>query len=419
MKLPISLYIALRYSKASKQSKFVGLISMFSKAGIALGVMALIIVISVMDGFEAILKDRILGAVPHIVIEPKSLGGNYLSTQTNQKAKKSYKTPKIQTNEQIVQVLPQTQTTAIIQLPNDLQGTLAQGIASDQAIPLGIQNAMVNGQWKDLFETRYGVVIGRYMAYEKGIVIGDKVRLILSGGSHYTPLGRMPAQRNFTVVGLFETESELDNQVVFVQAKALNKLLRQADDHSQGIRLVLSDAFSAKQVISQLHKDYDLSNSEVTSWHDTHGKLFDAVKIEKNMMWFMLSLIIAVAAFNIVSALVMMVTQKQSEIAILKTLGLNQTQIGRVFYFQGAYNGVVGAFVGIIVGTIVTLSLNDVMAITGVNLLGVPGVGLPIDFSFSKVMLIGALSIFLAFIASLYPAKRAAKLAPAEVLRYE
>ena len=412
MNLPISLIIARRYAQASKDGKFVGLISLFSKAGIAIGVMALIIVISVMDGFEGVLKQRILNSVPHIVIQPKVQSGSEsnLITLSNQL---EYAHPQIQ------QVLPLVQTTALLQMPNDLQGVMVQGIKDQDSIPLGVKSVLVNGRWQDFFSRNYGVVIGRYLALQKGISLGDKVRLIVSGASSYTPLGRLPAQRNFTVVGFFETESELDQQMVFVKSDNLNRLLKQPTDSSQGIRLVLSDAFSAQRVVAELDNRFDLKDIEVKSWHSTHGKLFDAVKMEKNMMWLMLSLIVAVAAFNIVSALVMMVTQKQGEIAILKTLGLSNTNVAKVFTLQGMLNGVVGSIWGVVLGSIVTLGINPLMAVTNINILGVPGLGLPVEFNGLKVVAIAALAIGLALLASVYPARRAAKLQPADVLRYE
>ncbi|GAB2993451.1 lipoprotein-releasing ABC transporter permease subunit [Psychrosphaera aestuarii] len=415
MNLPISLVIARRYAKASKDGKFVGLISLFSQAGITLGVMALIIVISVMDGFEGLLKDRILGGVPHIVITTNDDD----QTIDISDIEKLVKTSMPETQAQIIQQLPLVQSTAIMQLPENFKGLLVQGLSDSNNIPLGLSNAMQTGQWSSLMDVKYGIVISRFMAYDNGLAIGDNVRLILSGASHYTPLGRLPAQRNFKIVGLFATESELDQQLVFTRSQDLNRLLKKQPQSLQGVRLVLSDPFNAKAIESELRKLMPQSNYKISSWHDTHGKLFDAVKMEKNMMWIMLSLIVAVAAFNIVSALVMMVTQKQGEVAILKTLGMNAKQIAQIFTLQGCYNGVVGALLGAILGSIVALGINKFMLVTGINLLGVPGMGLPVVYSFEKVVLIALFAIGLAFIASIYPARRAASLAPADVLRYE
>ena len=196
-------------------------------------------------------------------------------------------------------------------------------------------------------------------------------------------------------------------------------MLKQQPTSNQGLRVVLKDPFKAQQVIELLRQNHQFNHYDITSWHKTHGKLFDAVKMEKNMMWLMLSLIIAVAAFNIVSALVMMVTQKQGEIAILKTLGLTNLDVAKVFTLQGALNGIVGACWGLVLGSALCLTINPLMDATGINILGVPGLGLPLDFSLLSASLIGLMAIGLAILASLYPAHRASKLLPADVLRYE
>ena len=403
--------VGLRYSRNAKDGKFISFISFFSMAGIALGVMSLIVVLSVMDGFESILKQRILGAVPHITIQAEK---DSMTVEHMQKI-----TQELNISDQVLQYLPLVQSQAIIQMPGDLKGVLAQGLLDQNSIPLGIQNSLTQGSWQGLLDNKFGIVIGQFMAMEYGLSIGDKIKLMISGQSHYTPLGRMPVQRNFTVVGFFETESEIDSQLVLIRAKDLNRLLKQPLDHSDGVRLVLSDAFLAQSLQTKLSQYLDKDTFKVDSWHVTHGKLFDAVRMEKNMMWFMLSLIIAVAAFNIVSALVMMVTQKQNEVAILKTLGMKPSTVRNIFIVQGAYNGILGAFVGASTGVIVSLYLNDFMLITGINLLGVPGVGLPMLFDWSKVLSVFGLAIVLSLIASIYPAKKASTLLPAEVLRHE
>lgn len=410
MKFSTNLLIANRYAKSSKGGKFVSFISLFSMAGISLGVLSLIIAVSVMNGFEALLKQRMLGAVPHLMVGQgeNSETLSQIKTQITQ-----------QSNELgVAQVLPLNQAQAIMQLPADLRGILVQGIGQESEVPIGIEPYLTTGSWPRLFETKYSIYIGRYLAMEYGISIGDKVRLLLSGASHYTPLGRMPAQRNFTVRGIFETQSEVDQQVVFVRARDLNRLLKQPQGSSDGLRLILEDPFNVAQISQNLKQSLP-ADTKVEDWRKTHGKLFEAVKMEKNMMWFMLSLIIAVAAFNIVSALVMMVTKKQNEVAILKTLGMTSSDIKLIFTLQGAYSGIVGALAGAILGALITLGLNPFIEATGMNLLGVPGIGLPIDFQLSTVLLIVVFAFLLALLASVFPARQAAGLKPSEVLRYE
>jgi lipoprotein-releasing system permease protein len=406
MKIPLSIQIGYRYAKAAKDGKFISFISLFSIAGIALGVMSLILILSVMNGFEGVLKQRILGAVPHVIVKSNQLSIDDLQQTIDSSIYK----------DKVNQIVPLVQSQAIVQMPGDLKGVLTQGL-HQSFLPEGVRDKMVDGDWQKLFDKKYGVVISQYMAMEYGLNIGDKIRLLVSGVSHYTPIGRMPAQRSFTIVGLFDTQSEIDNQMIMVRARDLNRLLKAKPDSNQGFRLVLSDAFDAQSVMAELKRL--LPTADIQSWHHTHGKLFDAVKMEKTMMWTMLSLIILVAAFNIVSALVMMVTQKQSEIAILKTLGFKAKNIRRVFIFQGAYNGLIGATFGALLGVFIVLNLNNFMLFTGINLLGAPGQGLPIELDIEKIIWVFGFAVSLAYLASIYPAYKAAQLLPAKVLRHE
>ena len=383
---------------------------MFAMAGIALGVMALILAMSVMDGFEGLLKERMLGAVPHVTVAPRN-------QQEMDVDEVSRAVTALGLETDVRQTLPLVQTQAIIQLPADLKGVLVQGVQSVESVPVSLASSV--SDWSSFFEHKYGLMIGRYLAIEYGLTVGDKVRLLVSGASHYTPLGRMPAQRNFTIVGIFETQSEIDEQLILTRSQDLNRLLKNKPGHVQSVRLVLEEPFEAPRISQSLDQALESSRYRVENWHKTHGKLFDAVRMEKNMIWFMLSLIIAVAAFNIVSALVMMVTKKQNEVAILKTQGMTSLTIAKIFTLQGAYNGVLGTIIGGILGALLSLFLNDIMSATGINLLGVPGVGLPIEFSPAKLVMVMIFAFVLALMASLYPASKAARLKPADVLRYE
>lgn len=407
MKFPLSFKIGYRYSRAANGGRFVSFVSLFSIAGITLGVMSLILILSVMEGFEGVLKQRILGAVPHLTISAEQPIAKQKLQQTIDQQPWA---------KQVEQVFPLVQSQAIVQMRGDLKGVLAQGISA-QNIPVAIAGSLVEGNWQTLMNKKYGLVISRYMAMEYGLNIGDKVRILISGVSHYTPIGRMPAQRSFTLVGLFDTQSEIDNQLVLLRATDLNKLMKKDALANDGFRLVLTDAFDAQHIAEQYQAIHP--SHTVTSWYKTHGKLFDAVKMEKTMMWAMLSLIILVAAFNIVSALVMMVTQKQGEVAILKTLGLKANAIRWVFIFQGAYNGLVGALSGAILGVLLVTNLNNVTAVFGINLFGVPGQYLPISLNMINLILVFLFAVSLAFLASVYPAHRAASLMPAKVLRHE
>ena len=229
-------------------------------------------------------------------------------------------------------------------------------------------------------------------------------------------MGRVPVHRTFTVVGIFNVGSQVDEAMVFIEIKDGAKLHRNKSDGVNQLRLYLDDAFKAEHLISQLSLKYP--NFKFVSWQESQGALFAAVSMEKNMMWLMLSLIIAVAAFNIVSALVMVVIDKQGEISILQTLGLDRSGIVKIFITQGLTNGIFGVILGVTLGVILTLNLNTLFSLLGVNLLGA-GQELPVAINPMDILIIVSSALVMSFLATLYPAYRAAQTQPAEVLRNE
>lgn len=396
MQIPVSLFIGLRYSQSRKGNAFISFITLFSVAGIFLGVVALTLVSSVMNGFEGELKKRILGVIPHLTVNTEG----QVSAIDLQKL-----------SPEITQVTPFLQQEALIQSSKDLSGVLLQGVDAAQ-LPTFLQDALVYGDWQSFADGRFQVVLGVGLAEKLKVRTGQKIRLLLPSGGHYTPLGWMPKQRLFTIAGIFESGSEVDNLVAIVKLPDLQKLSGAA--HSQW-RVSLIDPFKAPEVGEALK-----ANSAVTAlvdWRQSHGKLFSAVAMEKSMMWLMLLLIVAVAAFNIVSALVMMVTEKQREVAILKTQGMTNQQLFYVFAIQGMSHGVTGAVLGALVGVLLTSQLNSIMHAIGLQL--VPGMELPIDLRFGQVLLIMASALLLTALAVIYPAWRAVQVEPAEILRDE
>jgi lipoprotein-releasing system permease protein len=405
---PLCFLIALRYAKNKRSSGVINFITLFTVLGITIGIAALILVVSVMDGFEAELKSRILGTVPHVSIHKEDMA----LEKTKQLA------AELNLSSTINQQLELVESNAIVQVPDNLVGLLIQGIRDTDSIPKPLMNSIRIGQWDSLFKQKYGIVIGYQLANKYNIVPGDKVRVLLSGVSHYTPIGRMPAQRNFEVVGIFQTGSDSESQTAFVNSPALNKLLKRQPTANDGIKLMLQDAFLAEQIAKQFQMSLG-EDVSVTNWKQTHGSLFSAVKMEKNMMSIMLFLVIVVAAFNMISSLVMMVTQKQSEIAILKTQGLTAKNITMIFVLQGSYNGLLGTLIGVGLGVIMVFGINPVMQATGIQLLGPVGIGIPILLSWQKVIFVAFFALLLALAASIYPALKAAKVEPAEALRHE
>ena len=398
MQVPVSLFIGLRYSQSRKGNAFLSFITLFSVAGIFLGVLALTVVSSVMNGFEGELKKLILGVIPHLIVHSAS-GDQTLPERLQQRFAA------------IEQISPFLQSEALIQSSKDLTGAMLQGVDVN-ALPLFLQQSLQQGDWQEFNANRYQVILGSALADKLRVQLGQPIRLILPTGGSYTPLGWMPRQRNFTVAGIFDSGSEVDKVVVLLRLQDLQKL---TGNKEAAWRLGLTDAFLAPQLqgaISQIE-----GVSLVTDWRQSHGKLFSAVAMEKAMMWLMLLLIVAVAAFNIVSALVMMVTEKQREVAILKTQGMTNRQLFYVFAAQGMSHGVTGALTGAVAGVVLTLSLNDLLALLGLQL--VQGMALPVILQWHDVLLIMLSAVLLTALAVIYPAWRAVQVEPAEVLRDE
>lgn len=405
---PVSLFIGLRYSRSRHGSGFVSFITFFSIAGILLGVASLITVVSVMNGFEGELKKRILGIVPHIVVE---------NEQDKIKDWKALREQYLQV-EQVNNVSPVIENEGIVQSYSQMKMISMQGIYPEFEQTNIVSSHMSRGQVADLAQYKYGAIIGASLARQLEVNRGDTIRLILPNQSRYTPMGRVPMQRKFTVVGIFDVGSQVDDSVVYIHAKAANKMLRRKPEDIRKLRLYLDDAFMSEEVINNLPNT--LSSYKHTDWRSSQGTLFAAVSMEKNMMALSLFLIIAIAAFNVVSSLVMVVINKQGEISILQTFGMNRSGIVKIFVSQGMINGLWGAIIGGVLGVILTLNLNSLLSLLGVNLLG-NGMAqqLPVDLNIVNVATILSMAILMSFVATLYPAYRASNTLPAEVLRHE
>ncbi|TKB44113.1 lipoprotein-releasing ABC transporter permease subunit [Thalassotalea mangrovi] len=408
---PVSLFIGLRYSRSQNRSGFVSFITFFSIAGILLGVTALITVVSVMNGFEGQLKKRILGLVPHAVLSAPEPIENWRQVAEQ-----------LQANPQVLKATPYLESESLVQSASQLKGVLMQGIfpeyEKDSSI---IAENMQVGRLEDLVAGEYNMVIGASLARELDVRAGDKIRLLLPTKTIFTPMGRVPVQRTFTLSGIFYLGSQVDNQMVLIHGQDAARLLRLDSDGVSNIRLYLDDAFRAKELVSDLQVAPMNEEFQFTTWDKTQGNLFAAVKVEKNMMWLMLSLIIAVAAFNIVSALVMVVIDKQGEIGILQTLGMSPQGVLKIFMTQGMVNGIWGTILGCIAGVLVTSNLNSLLSVFGVNVLGSGFImqQLPVELRWQQVVIILLSALLMSFLATLYPAYRASKTQPAEVLRNE
>ncbi|KJG56688.1 transporter [Photobacterium kishitanii] len=399
---PVSFFIGLRYLRGRSGDRFSRFVSYMSTAGITVGVMALITVMSVMNGFEQQLKDRILGVLPQAVV-----------TNADGRVPLSEQVPTVLKQlPHVTKVTAITRGETIIQSANSLAAGMIIGIEPNQYDP--IADHLMVGSLKDLQPGSFNVIIGQALAVELDIQPGDKIRLMVTSASQFTPLGRLPSQRNFTVSGIYDTGSDVDKQLVFTNISDAGRLLHYKLDQMSGWRLYLDDPFAVTELA-----EMPLPNHwKWSDWREQRGELFQAVKMEKNMMGLMLGLIIGVAAFNIISALIMVVMEKQAEVAILKTQGMTHRQVLTLFMVQGSSSGVIGALLGGILGVIVSHYINPIMAFFGVNLAAIGG-SLPVDFEPMQILAVIVGAIILSLLATIFPSYRAAAVRPAEALRYE
>jgi lipoprotein-releasing system permease protein len=398
--MSISAFVAFRYSQSGTKQSFVAFINRFSIIGISLGIAALIIVLSVMNGLEGQLKKRILGILPHIVVTSE--------------------VPIILPNElraQVIAQLPYSESEVIVQSPTKVTGLFLQGMQTAQAKPYSvIANNIVSGQWDSMVSGSFNVGISRILASNLNVELGGKLRLISTQASTYSPLGRIPSQRIVKVSFIFNLNSEMDDKIMLIHLDDLARLSRKKTVQIQQQRLFLEDAFEYLPIVNYLQKN----NYPHSHWRERQGPLFDAVKMEKNMMSLMLLLVIAVAAFNVVSALVMVVSEKKADIAILQTQGMLPFDIMKIFLFNGIFNGLKGIVAGIFLGLVGCYWLNDLLQLMGSNLaFGEDGQGLPIDIQLHQLVYIATGSLVLCILASWYPAFKAQAITPANSLRSE
>lgn len=413
--LPFELLIGLRYTHAKRRNHFISFISIVSMAGIALGVMALIIVLSVMNGFQEELRARILGVAAHLEI---SAPGERL-TDWREVLEQARRHPNV------VAGAPFTNSQGMLANGEFVRGTVIRGVDPElENAVADFSQHMKSGRLGDLRAGEFGILLGAELARALNVYPGDKVTLLTPQGN-ITPAGVMPRVKQFTVAGIFEAGMfEYDSGLALVHLNDAQKLMRLGDAVS-GVRLKLDDLFSAPFVTRDLSQtltgDYYL-----VDWTQSHANFFRAVAIEKRMMFLILLLIVAVAAFNIVSTLVMAVTDKQSDIAILRTLGARPASIMKIFIVQGAFIGVFGTVLGIIGGVALALNLETVVPfierLAGMDLFPADVYyinELPSKLDWVEVGLIAGISVLISLAATLYPSWRASRINPAEALRYE
>jgi lipoprotein-releasing system permease protein len=413
---PYELAVGLRYTRARKGSgrnRFISFIALISMAGIALGVAALIVVLSVMNGFQKELRTRILSVASHIEIRGVPELPSWETVASAARA-----------NPRVQGAAPYVMGQGMLSVGDVNRGVVVRGIdPSLENEVADIGSNMRHGSLKDLVPGQFGIVLGGELARALGLRVGDSVVLITPQGT-VTPAGTLPRVRSFRLVGIFEIGMyEFDSGLALIHLDDARRLYRVGG--VSGVRLKLDDLFAAPQVARDLARTLPV-DAEVRDWTLSHANFFRAVAIEKRVMFIILTLIVAVAAFNIVSAQVMVVTDKQADIAILRTLGASPSSILTIFVIQGALIGIIGTLIGVaggmLLATNVDLVVPAIERILGMQFLDKSVYyisDLPSDLQRADVMTIAAIALGLALVATLYPAWKAARVNPADALRYE
>ena len=416
--LPFELFVGMRYTRAKRRNHFISFISLTSMVGIGLGVAALIVVLSVMNGFQEELRSRILGVASHLQIT----GAN------NVLADWQTVSSKVQTAKHVTGTAPYIMAQGMLSNGQAVQGAIVRGVLpSEEGKVSDLATHMRAGQLADLKADEFGIVLGAELAQSLGVVLGDKVVLMAPQGQ-FTPTGVVPRIKQFTVVGLFQIGMyEYDAGLALINIDDAAKLYRMGDNVS-GVRLKLDDLFLAPKISTDLA--VVLSNETqalfLTDWTQEHANFFRAIQMEKRVMFIILALIVAVAAFNIVSTLVMAVTDKRADIAIMRTFGASPSSIMAIFIVQGALIGMIGTVVGAFFGVLIALNISTIVPFIE-HLFHVQFLAkdiyyiseLPSHLLWGDVITIVILSFFLSLIATLYPSWKASKMNPAEALRYD
>ncbi len=379
--------------------RFGRFVSWLSTIGITLGVMALVTVLSVMNGFERELQNNILGLMPQAILS--STNGSVNPQQLPESAIKL---------QGISRVAPLTTGDVVLQSARSVSVGVMLGIDPAQKDPL--TPWLVNVKQTDLEPGKYNVILGEQLAGQLGVNRGDQLRVMVPSASQFTPMGRLPSQRLFNVIGTFAANSEVDGYQMLVNIQDASRLMRYPLGNITGWRLWLNEPLKVDELSEQTLPD----GTKWQDWRERKGDLFQAVRMEKNMMGLLLSLIVAVAAFNIITSLGLMVMEKQGEVAILQTQGLTPRQIMAVFMVQGASAGIIGALLGAVLGVLLASQLNTLMPVIGVL---IDGASLPVAIEPMQVMGIALVAMVIALLSTLYPSWRAAATQPAEALRYE
>ncbi|EKD73480.1 MAG: hypothetical protein ACD_45C00303G0002 [uncultured bacterium] len=413
---PVALFIGLRYTRAKKRNHFISFISLMSMLGIALGVLVLITVLSVMNGFDREIKSRVFSMVPPVTVS--SLVNYVTDWQQVESIMKE--------NPNIVAVAPFVSAQAMLTNDGLVQPALLDGILPEAETHITeLSDKMIQGKLTQLVAGQFGIILGEELAERLDAVLGDKITVVTPQMS-LTPAGVIPRFKRFTVVGIFRAGSGFgfDGNLAFIHLVDGQKLM-QLGATVTGVHATIKNVYAAQHVSDQLTNQLGPS-ARVSNWTNQFGAFFHAVSLEKTMMFYILILIIAVAVFNLVSTLMMVVNEKEADIAILRTIGATPQMIMGIFMVQGAIVGVIGTLLGVVGGITLALNVTDlvdwIQRVFNVQFLSssVYFVNyLPSELQASDIIRISLAALFLSLLATLYPAWRASRTEPVEALRYE
>ena len=412
---PLSVYIGLRYTRAKRRNHFISFISLTSMLGVGLGVMALITVLSVMNGFEKELKQRILGMTSHAFVTGSD--GSLKDWHSLESL--------VMENPHVLNAAPFVEGQAMLSQGNRVRGSMVRGVdPSLEGKVSTIGDKVTDGQFSELQPGSFGIMLGKDLARAMGVSVGSKITLITPHVSP-TPAGVIPRLKRLTVSGIFEIGMyEYDSTMAIMNIEDAAKLFR-IPGKVTGLRLQLDDVYKAPQITRDLLFSLP-AGYRAADWTFQHQNFFTALKTEKTVMFVILMLIVAVAAFNIVSTLIMMVTDKQADIAILRTLGMTPKQIMNIFMVQGTMIGFIGTLLGIISGVLLASNLpaiiKSIEKLLDYEFLPASVYyisDLPSDLHWNDVTVIGITAFILSILSTLYPSWKAAQTKPAEALRYD
>ena len=412
---PLELMIGLRYTRAKRRNHFISFISATSMLGVILGVWALITVMSIMNGFHKDLRDRILYVVSHVTV----------SDYDNQLANWQGLSKQINTNLEVAAQSPFILGQGMITKGNEVTGALIRGIVPEKEKEVSeVMDHIVEGNPEALKSGDFGIILGETLARILGVRLGEKVTLVAPKGK-VTPAGLLPRLKRFTVVGLFKINMhEYDSGIALIHIDDAARLFGFKDEVS-GLRLKLHDVEEAQRISRELG-DQLQGQFRIRNWTQEHTQFFRALEIEKRVVFIVLTLIVAVAAFNIVSTLVMIVTDKQPDVAILRTLGMSPASIMKVFMVQGTVIGVVGTLLGGMLGVITAMNVKTLIPaienffnteLFPVNVYLINE--FPAELRWPDVTWVIMISLILSFLATIYPAWKASRVQPADALRYD